>query len=163
MSATRNLAQSFILSGVQQGRSANWIQDLLQGKGLGYRRAEILKDVKWWEATWQRGQRLASSWKTEVLNPDLYMKTGWQLKTRFETVVSVHLRDRFTGEVEERNVTVTHSHEEDGVTVSDRDQRFTRAELETAAEELVAGYPLEDRFEIIGAVPVLGFANMDIE
>jgi hypothetical protein len=158
----RNLAQKYIQSGLRRGLSANSIQTTLQRAGLGYRRQTLLSDVKYWKEAFEKGDYL--KYVNRALRPStrLYMQTAWQTKARYETVVEFRLKDRFTGETIERRVTVAHTHLEAGVEVADREQNLTRAEIEEAAEEMVGGYGLEDRFDVESIVPVIGWYNPDV-
>jgi len=54
---------------------------------------------------------------------------------------------------------VTHTHVEAGADVPDRTQNLTRREIESAAEEMVIGYPYAARYEILESRITIGFFN----
>lgn len=156
---TRVMAQSFILSGIRRGLSANRIQDALQLKDLGYRRTEILKDVRYWKDALEAGSKIKYTWLNEVVNPNLYAETRWRMGARYETVCRVRYKDRITGESHEDYVTVTHTHLEDGIEKPDLYQSKTRGDIDAAAREAVESTSPGGESEVTGVTPMIGFFN----
>lgn len=159
VSPTRVMAQSFILSGVRRGLSANRIQQALQLKGLGFRRADTLKDVRYWSEAMERGAKIKYTWRPEAPSSDLYMETRWRMGARYETEVRVRYTDRITGEKHEEFVTVKHEHLEDGVSKPDLTQSKTRAEIEEAAIDTIPGYRGGEDAKDIEVTIMMGFYN----
>jgi len=156
---TRVLSQSFILSGVRRGLSANRIQDALQLKDLGYRRTDILKDVRYWKDALETGSKIKYTWHNEVVNPNLYTETRWRMGARYETVCRVRYNDRVTGESYEEYVTVKHEHLEDGLRKSDLYQSKTRGEIEEIAADSLPGYRGGEGATNVEVTTMMGFFN----
>lgn len=158
----RRQSQKFILSGIRRGLSGNKIQLDLIAKGLGYRRANILSDVKYWRDALSKGDHLKFVNMASRPSPRLYMQTGWQTKGRFETLVDVSFRDNLTGVESTQTVTVVHT---EGVPPDERvalNQNLTRGEIEQAAESMVETGSPGGPIEIISSMSVLGFYNPDV-
>jgi hypothetical protein len=153
------MAQSFILSGVRRGLSANRIQDALQLKDLGYRRTEILKDVRYWKGALEQGSKIKYTWTGETVDPNLYTETRWRMSARYETVCRVRYTDRITGEEHEDYVTVKHEHLEDGLVKSDLYQSKTRGDIEEAARDAIPHYRGGEDAKNIEVTPMIGFFN----
>ena len=159
VSPTRVLAQSFILSGIRRGLSANRIQNALQLKDLGYRRANILKDVSYWKDALDKGSKIKYTWRDERVADHLYVQTRWQMSARYETVTRVRYQDRITGETHEDYVTVAHTHLEDGIERPDLIQGKTRADIEDAAARSVEDSSPGGDVEVTEVTPMMGFFN----
>jgi len=153
------MSQSFILSGIRRGLSANSIQDALQLKDLGYRRTEVLKDVRYWKDALEQGSKIKYTWSGETVNPNLYAETRWRMSARYETVTRVRYRDRISGESYEDYVTVTHTHLEDGLEKPDLYQSKTRDDIEAAARSSISGYRGVEDMEVLEVTPMIGFFN----
>jgi len=141
---------------VPSGRS---LLSALQESDIGYRTQDFYSDWSYWKDAVERGKKLKYTWKGEVLNQDLYMKTGYEMKARYETLVKVTYRNLLTGQIEESIVTVAHEHLEAGVTTPDLTQGLTRGQVEEAARKACDVGGVSERGEVISATPILGFYN----
>lgn len=164
MSLVRRLAQSHLLSAARMAEipSGRSLLSALQQSGIGYRTGDFYSDWSYWKDAVERGKKLKYSWKGEVLNRDLYMKTGYEMKARYETLVKVTARNLVTGKIEESIVTVAHEHLEAGVITPDLSQSLTRGQVEEAAREAcrLGGYPVGAK--VISVTPIMGFYNPTI-
>jgi hypothetical protein len=135
------------------------IQDALRLKDLGYRRTNILADVRYWNDALEKGSRIKYTWKGETINPDLYAQTRWRMGARYETVARVRYKDRITGEEHEDYVTVKHTHLEDGLEKPDLYQSKTREDIDEAAAEAVRSTSPGGDNEVTEVTPMIGFYN----
>lgn len=161
MSLVRRLAQSHLLSAARMAEipSGRTLLSALQESGIGYRTGDFYSDWNYWKDAVERGKKLKYSWKGEVLNKDLYMKTGYEMKARYETLVKVTSRNLLTGKIEESIVTVAHEHLEAGVTTPDLSQGLTRGQVEEAARKVADVGGVSERGAVISVTPIMGFYN----
>jgi hypothetical protein len=131
----------------------------LRESGIGYRTQDFYSDWNYWKEGVDLGNRLKFTWRNEILNPNLYMQTGYEMRARYETLVQVTYRDPITRKLETQYVTIAHEHLEAGVTKSDLSQTLTRAQVESAAKEAVESKSPGGKPEIVSAVPIMGFYN----
>jgi hypothetical protein len=141
---------------IPSGRS---LLSALQESGIGYRTGDFYSDWSYWKDAVERGKKLKYTWKGEVLNKDLYMKTGYEMKARYETLVKVTARNLLTGKIEESIVTIAHEHLEAGVKVSDLYQGLTRQQVEDAAQKVADVGGASERGKVISVTPIMGFYN----
>jgi len=164
MSLVRNLAQSTLLSAARSlvAVSGRAVLEALRGVGLGYRTQDFYSDYNYWQEAVERGKKIKYSWQSEVLSEDLYMKTGYEMRARYETVCEVTYRDPLTGEVNTQWVTIAHEHLEDGVTTADLSQQLTRGDIEAEAAAAVESESPGGQPEIIHVMPIMGFVNPNV-
>lgn len=98
-------AQHFVVSGVRQGLSANAIQNNLQSLGLGYRRENLLADIRRYQDVPARMPRLTQQEFTTYLAPNLTIKMPTKGGTRWQYAYTVNAVNLDTGE----EVPVTYS------------------------------------------------------
>ena len=164
MSLVRNLAQSHLLSAARMVEvpSGAAVLEALRVSDLGYRTQDFYSDWNYWKEAVERGKRLKYSWAGEVLSEDLYMKTGYEMRARYETVCQVVYRDPLTGEVNTQYVTIAHEHLEEGVTTSDLYQDLTRGDIESQAAQAVESESPGGQPEVLSVMPIMGFVNPNI-
>lgn len=159
MTLVRRLAQSHILSGVTRSLTGGEIIGALQRSDLWYKSTDYGSDFAYWKEGVRLSSKLKHTWRNEVLNPDLYLKTGYEMKARYETLIKVRWKHRLTGEIHENIYTVPHEHLEAGVNTPDLSQTLTRIDLEEAAKKMSAGGDIEKYGDVISVVPIMGFYN----
>lgn len=161
MTLVRTLAQSHIVSAARMlvrpsGRS---LLSALGESGIGYRTQDFYSDWNYWKYGVDQGNKLKFTWINEVLNPDLYLRTGYEMKARYETLVKVTSRNLLTGQIEESIVTVAHEHLEAGVITPDLSQSLTRGQVEEAARKAADVGGVSERGAVISVTPIMGFYN----
>jgi len=164
MSLVRKLSQSHLLSAARLGvvPSGRTLLSALQESGLGYRTQDFYSDWNYWKEAVERGKKLKYTWKGEVLGQDLYMKTSYEMKARYETLVNVKWKSALTGEIHESIYTISHEHLENGIKVPDTYQRLTRADIEEAAKKMSRAGDPERYGEVLSVMPIMGFYNPNI-
>jgi len=150
------------VSGIRRGMSGAEIIGALQKSDLWYKAEDYGSDFRYWREAWEKGTKMQFSWRQEVLNPDLYVQTTWQMSARWETVCRVEWHDPITGEDYTDYVTITHTHEEDGLEVPDRLQTLTRGEIEEAAEEAMGPESKGIAGVVRRVTPMMGFYNPEV-
>ena len=164
LSLVRKLSQSHLVSAARLAEvpSGRTLLSALRESGLGYRTQDFYSDWNYWKEAVEKGKKLKYTWKGEVLGQDLYMKTSYEMKARYETLMQVQYVDPVTGNLETQYVTIAHEHLEDGVTRPDLYQGLTREQLEQQAKQAVQATSPGGAPEIIGAMPIMGFYNPNI-
>jgi len=162
MSLTRRTAQNYILSGLRRGLPGSQVIGVLQQQGLWYKSTDFGEDWRHMKAGWESGQLMKHTTLDARIGADRYMENRWLLTSHYQTVMEVRGFDLRTGEDFTRNMTISHTHIEDGMTVADTDQRLTRRELEEKTRDALGQYPWMQEIEIEEIMPVIGYYNPEL-
>lgn len=162
MSLTRRTAQNYMLSGLRRGLPGSQVIGVLQKQGLWYKATDFGRDWAHMKSGWESGQMMKFTTRDARIGADRYMENRWLLTSHYQTVMEVRGFDRQTGKDFARFVTVSHTHEEDGMTVADVDQSWTRRELEDRARDILQRYPWMQELDIEQVIPILGYYNPEL-
>ena len=99
----------FIMRAINEGWSANRTLRSLQEMGLGYRRADFLRDFRVAKGYVERAGKMQYVRRDATISDRLYYPTKKAMPMRYATIIEVEGTDRRTGETIVRRVWVYHA------------------------------------------------------
>lgn len=162
MSIAQRLAQPFVLRGILEGYKKWSFYHELKEKGLSYRMIEFSRDWDYWKRVVEESQRMRYTPRDKTISEERYIENFWRKKGGYQTVFRVDVFVRLEGIEKRIYVTVAHEHYEGGSLVPDKEQVYTRAELEARVYEELEYRIQTGEIEVRGMVPVLGWKNVSV-
>jgi len=162
MTLAQRLAQPFLPKAIMQGWRKWSFYKELRRQGLSYRMIEYSRDWDYWKKVLEESQRMRYTRRDAVISEERYVPNYWRKKGGYQTVFRVDVFDRRTNQEKRIYVTVAHEHYEWGKLVPDREQVFTRAELEGRVYDLLEYRVQAGEIEIRGLTPVMGWKNVSV-
>ncbi|MHC1623621.1 MAG: hypothetical protein ACXQTR_03415 [Candidatus Methanospirareceae archaeon] len=162
MTIAQRLAQPFILKAIQQGYRKWTFYRELREKGLSYRMIEYSQDWDYWKRVLEESQRMRYTRRDVKISEERYVPNYWRKKGGYQTVFRVDIFDRRSQTEKRIYVTVAHEHYERGELVPDREQVYTRAELEAKVYQSIQYRVQRGEWEVRGITPVMGWKNLNV-
>lgn len=104
---TLGMALPYVYGGVEQGLSANEIQDILKTAGLGVRRSTLLGVIKTMRAEYGYPDYIPGSHADQYPDAKSFRFAIDRYNRKYNIHVSVHLRDPMTGEEDTAHITLS--------------------------------------------------------
>jgi len=162
MSMAQRLAQPFVAKGVTTGIRKWTFYRTLKEQGLSYRMIEYSQDWDYWKNVIEQSNRMRYTRRDMTISEERYVPNYWRKKGGYQTVFQVNVFDREKQQEKRVYVTVAHEHYEFGELVPDREQVYTRAELEEKAINKIKYRIQAGEIEVRGIMPVMGWKNLSV-
>jgi len=158
MTPNQRASQEYFRSAYFRGWSGNRLLRTLNENGVSYRRQTFYRDWRTWTGALAEWQKTKYYSYDKVLSPEKYVVSDLYQRAKYTTIAKVRYRDKFTGEVVEREITIAHVHEFQGHLVPDLDQVYTKRDLAQAAVRVLSEHS-DIEAEDLKVIPIIGFVN----
>jgi len=162
MSMAQRLAQPFVVKAITEGWRKWTFYRTLKEEHLSYRMIEYSQDWDYWKKVIEESNRMRYTRRDMTISEERYVPNYWRKKGGYQTVFRVDVFDIQQQMQKRVYVTVAHEHYEHGQLVADREQIYTRAELEEKALSKLQYRIQAGEIEVRGIVPVLGWKNISV-
>jgi len=162
MSMRQRLAQPFLLRGLREGTRKWTFYRTLKEQGLSYRMIEYSQDWDYWKRVLDESQKMRYTRRDTTISEERYLPNYWRTKGGYQTVFRIDVFDKQNARDKRVYVTVVHEHYEQGQLVPDREQVYTRAELEQKAISMIDYRIQSGEYELRNVTPVMGWKNISV-
>jgi len=136
---------NFLYKAAKEGLTGAETLRVLREQGLGYRTQDFYRDFRLVKASIGKWDGMKWTPHNRVIPEEYYKPAKSPLPTNYQTVIKVRAIDKYTGEVKDRYVTISH------------DWLKTREDLEAEAIELIQSE--SEELEPIEAMPIKALAS----